>query len=175
MQMYVEFLRGERPRMMRENVRFNQIGRLDDLPQIVLDEVQRTLDETADNDGLTVTLALNYGSRAEIADACRAICTKVMLGEFAVADVDEDLIDAHLYTRGHTGTATGIDLPDVDLLVRTAGEMRVSNYLLWQISYAEIWVTDKAWPDFGRDELFAAVREYAARNRRFGALDATNQ
>ena len=175
MQMYVEFLRGERPRMMRENVRFNQIGRLDDLPQIVLDEVQRTLDETADNDGLTVTLALNYGSRAEIADACRAVCAKVLLGEFGVADVDEDLIDAHLYTRGQTGTATGIDLPDVDLLVRTAGEMRVSNYLLWQISYAEIWVTDKAWPDFGRDELFAAVREYAARNRRFGALDATNQ
>ena len=174
MQMYVEFLRGERPRMMRENVRFNQIGRLDGLPRIVLDEVQQTLDETADNDGLTVTLALNYGSRAEIADACRAICQKIALGEFGPSDVDEDLVDAHLYTRGHTGAATGIDLPDVDLLVRTAGEMRVSNYLLWQISYAEIWVTDRAWPDFDRDELFEAVRAYAGRNRRFGALDATN-
>jgi undecaprenyl diphosphate synthase len=175
MQMYVDFLRTERPRMMRENVRFNQVGRAEGLPQIVLDEVNRTLEETAGNDGLVVTLALNYSSRAELADACRAIAQKVACGEVAPGEVDEAMIDAHLYTAGTSGMATGIAMPDVDLLVRTAGELRVSNYLLWQISYAELWVTETLWPDFGREELFQSIRAFSGRNRRYGALDPAVQ
>ena len=171
MSMYVDFLRTERPRMMRENVRFNQIGRIDQLPQNVLNEVCQTLVETAGNDGLVVTLALNYGGRAEIADAARAIAEKVKRGEIEPDAVDEALVETHLYTAGTTGVATGIGLPDVDLLIRTAGELRVSNYLLWQISYAELWVTDRHWPDFDREALFDAILAYAARQRRFGAID----
>ena len=171
MQMYIDFLRGERPRMMRENVRFNQIGRRDGLPANVLDEVARTLEETSSNDGLVVTLALNYSSRAEIADACRAVAARAVAGELTPEQVDEAVIEQHLYTAGGSGMATGIALPDVDLLVRTAGEMRVSNYLLWQISYAELWVTPTLWPDFGREELFAAILDFSTRTRRFGALD----
>ena len=174
MQMYVDFLRNERPRMMRENVRFNQVGRVEGLPQNVLDEVHRTLEETAGNDGLVVTLALNYSSRAEIIDACRAIAAKAAAGRIDPGAIDEETIGAHLYTAGHSGMATGIEMPDVDLLVRTAGELRVSNYLLWQISYAELWVTETLWPDFGRDELFDSLRAFAGRNRKYGALaDAT--
>ena len=174
MQMYVDFLRNERPRMMRENVRFNQVGRVEGLPQNVLDEVHRTLEETAGNDGLVVTLALNYSSRAEIIDACRAIAAKAAAGRIDPGAIDEETIGAHLYTAGHSGMATGIEMPDVDLLVRTAGELRVSNYLLWQISYAELWVTETLWPDFGREELFDSLRAFAGRNRKFGALaDAT--
>ena len=169
MKMYVQFLQEERPRMMRENVRFNQIGRIDNLPQEVLDEVARTLDETSNNDGLTVTLALNYGSRAEIVDAVRAIAEKVAAGEISPSDIDEDDLGDWLYT-GRLGNKYDITLPDVDLLVRTAGELRVSNYLLWQISYAELFVTETMWPAFGRDDLFEALRAYAGRERRFGAL-----
>ena len=165
MQMYVDFLRTERPRMMRENVRFNQVGRAEGLPQIVLDEVNRTLEETKNNDGLTLVLALNYGSRAEITDAVRAIATKVADKELRPDEIEEQTISDHLYTAG---------CPDPDLLIRTAGEMRVSNYLLWQISYAELVVSDVLWPDFGVDDLHNAIRQFASRNRSFGALDHTN-
>ena len=165
MGMYVEYLRRERPTMMRHNIRFRQIGRTDGLPAAVTDEVARTYEETGKNDGLTLCLALNYGGRAEIADAARAIAGAVGRGEIDPADVDESIVQRHLYTAG---------MPDVDLLVRTAGELRVSNYLLWQISYAEIHVTPDCWPDFTPAHLHAAVRDYAGRNRRFGALDHTN-
>ena len=165
MQMYVEYLRSERPTMMENNIRFRQIGRLDNLPQEVLDEVNVTLEETAKNDGLTLTLALNYGSRAEIVDAVRAIAAKVRDGEIAPDAIDEATIDSHLYTAG---------MDDVDLLIRTAGEMRVSNYLLWQISYAELVVTDTLWPEFRAADLHGCIRAFSQRNRRFGALDHTN-
>ncbi|MGA2497180.1 MAG: isoprenyl transferase [Tepidisphaeraceae bacterium] len=165
MRMYIEYLRDERPTMMENNVRFHQIGRLENLPDAVLEEVDRTLDETRNNTGLNLVLALNYGSRGEIADAVRAIAHKVQRGELEPRDIDENTIAAHLYTAG---------MPDPDLLIRTAGEMRVSNYLLWQISYAELYVSDALWPDFGPDALQAALRAYASRNRRFGALDKTN-
>jgi undecaprenyl diphosphate synthase len=131
----------------------------------VLREVEVTLAETAKNTGLTLTLALNYGSRAEITDAVRAIAAKVRRGELAIDDIEEATIDAHLYTAG---------MADVDLLVRTAGEMRVSNYLLWQISYAELVVTDVLWPEFGANDLYQSIRAFSQRNRRFGALDHTN-
>jgi undecaprenyl diphosphate synthase len=165
MQMYIEYLRSERPTMMENNIRFRQIGRLDNLPEPVLDEVNLALEETKNNTGLTLVLALNYGSRAEITDAVRSIAQKVELGELRADDVDEQTISDHLYTSGW---------PDPDLLIRTAGEMRVSNYLLWQISYAELVVSDVLWPDFTVRDLHGAIRVFASRNRRFGALDHTN-
>src|SRR5688572_17757350 len=165
MQMYIDYLRAERPTMMENNIRFRQIGRLDNLPEPVLDEVNATLEETKHNDGLTLVLALNYGSRAEIADAVRAIAEKVRRGEMRPSEIEESTVSDHLYTAG---------MPDPDLLVRTAGKMRVSNYLLWQISYAELYVSDVLWPDFAEADLHEAIRSFAARNRRFGALDKTN-
>lgn len=166
MQMYVDYLQQERPTLMANNIRFRQIGRLENLPEPVLEEMQRTIDETAKNTGLTLVLALNYGSRAEITDAVQAIARKVKAGELDPARIDEQAISDHLYTAG---------MPDPDLLIRTAGEMRISNYLLWQISYAELFVSDVLWPDFGEEELARAIRSFAGRNRRFGGLDQTNQ
>jgi undecaprenyl diphosphate synthase len=165
MEMYIEYLRKERATMMENNIRFRQIGRLDHLPEPVLEEMQRTLEETKDNDGLTLVLALNYGSRAEISDAVREIARKVQDHELRAEEIDEQTISDHLYTAGW---------PDPDLLIRTAGEMRVSNYLLWQISYAELVVSNVLWPDFGVEDLHKAIREFSSRNRRFGALDHTN-
>ena len=165
MEMYIDYLRSERATMMENNIRFRQIGRLDHLPDAVMDEVNVTLEQTAANDGMTLVLALNYGSRAEITDAVRAIADRVAKGELAARDITEETIADHLYTAGW---------PDPDLLIRTAGELRVSNYLLWQISYAELYVSDVLWPDFGVDDLHAAIRAFARRNRRFGALDKSN-
>jgi undecaprenyl diphosphate synthase len=165
MQMYIDYLRQERPTMMEHNIRFRQIGRMENLPDPVLDEVSITLDQTKNNSGLTLVLALNYGSRAEITDAVRAIAEEVQAGRLAPEAIDEETISRHLYTA---------DMPDPDLLIRTAGEMRISNYLLWQISYAELFVSPVLWPDFGIDDLHAAIRSFASRNRRFGALDRTN-
>jgi len=165
MQMYIDYLRQERATMMENNIRFRQIGRLDHLPDPVLEEVDRTLEITRKNDGLTLVLALNYGSRAEITDAVRAIAREVKEGKLDARDIQEATVSAHLYTAG---------MPDPDLLIRTAGEMRVSNYLLWQISYAELYVSQLLWPDFTVEELYTAIRAFAARNRRFGGLDQTN-
>ena len=165
MQMYIDYLRSERPTMMENNIRFRQIGRLENLPDPVLEEVNVALEATKANDGLTLTLALNYGSRAEITDAVRAIAEEVKRGDLDPRDVTERTIDEHLYTAG---------MPDVDLLVRTAGELRVSNYLLWQISYAELFVSVTLWPVFREPQLHEAIRAFSRRNRRFGALDHTN-
>ena len=133
MQMYIDYLRQERATMMENNIRFRQIGRMDNLPEPVLEEVNITLAETEKNTGLTLVLALNYGSRAEITDAVRDIATKVKRGELDPSAIEEETISRHLYTAG---------MPDPDLLIRTAGEMRISNYLLWQISYAVLVVSD---------------------------------
>jgi len=165
MTMYIEYLQKERRTMMENNIKFRQIGRLENLPEPVLEEMNRTLEETKDNDGLTLVLALNYGSRTEITDAVREIARKARDGELRPEEIDEQTISDHLYTAG---------MPDPDLLIRTAGEMRVSNYLLWQISYAELFVSDVLWPDFGVNDLHGAIRAFSQRNRRFGALDHTN-
>lgn len=165
MEMYIEYLRSERQTMMDNNIRFHQIGRLENLPDPVLDEVNVTLEQTARNDGLQLVLALNYGSRAEITDAVQAIAGKVAKGVLRPQDISEETISQHLYTA---------NWPDPDLLIRTAGEMRVSNYLLWQISYAELFVSNVLWPDFGVDDLHGAIAAFAGRNRRFGALDKSN-
>ena len=151
--------------MMENNIRFRQIGRWDHLPDAVLEEVNVTLEQTRNNDGLTLVLALNYGSRAEITDAVRQIAVQVRDGTLRPEEVTEETISRHLYTA---------DMPDPDLLVRTAGEMRISNYLLWQISYAELFVSPVLWPDFGVEDLHAAIRSFAGRSRRFGALDRSN-
>ncbi len=165
MQMYVDYLRHERLTMMQNNIRFKQIGRLDNLPDLVMEEVNQTLAETAGNTGLRLNLALNYGSRAEITDAVRAIAEKVAAGTLDPRDIQEQTISDHLYTAG---------MPDPDILIRTAGEMRISNYLLWQISYAELVVSPVLWPDFSIADLHKAIQEFASRHRRFGALDKTD-
>ena len=165
MALYLEYLGKERQELLDNNVRFHQIGRREGLPASVLAAVDETISATAQCTGLNLVLALNYSSRAEITDAVQAIAEDVKAGRLQPRDITEKTISDHLYTAG---------LPDPDLLVRTAGEMRVSNYLLWQISYAEIYVADVFWPDFTKAHLHAAIRDYANRNRRFGALDETN-
>jgi undecaprenyl diphosphate synthase len=161
MDLYLEYLAKERETLLENNIRFMQIGRRDGLPSSVLDRVDDTIRATEHCTGLRLVLALNYGARAEIVDAVRMIAEQVKRGEFAPGDVNEQMISDHLYTAG---------LPDPDLLIRTAGEYRISNYLLWQISYAEIYVTDVFWPDFTVADLDAAMLDYARRSRRFGAL-----
>jgi len=161
MQMCIEYLRVERRTMMENNIRFGQIGRAEGLPEPVLEELARTRDQTKNNSGMTLVLALNYGSRAEIADAVRQIAAKAKRGELRPEDIREETISQHLYTAG---------MPDPDLLIRTAGEMRVSNYLLWQISYAELYVSSVLWPDFDEAELHRAIAEFGKRERRFGAV-----
>lgn len=158
-----EFLRLERPTMLRENIRFRRIGRREGLPPEVLEELDATERATAHATGLTLCLALNYGSRTEIADAARALAREVAAGRRDPESIDEAAMASHLYTAG---------IPDPDLLVRTAGEMRVSNYLLWQISYAELHVTEVLWPDFTLAHLHAALADFACRERRFGGVAA---
>lgn len=140
-----------------ENVRFNIIGRLHELPDSLRAELDRDMALTRGNTGLTLTLAINYGGRSEIVDAMRAC----MREGIAPDDLDEARISKHLYTA---------DMPDPDLLIRTAGELRVSNYLLWQIAYAEIYVTDVLWPDFSEADFLNAIRDYQRRTRKFGGL-----
>jgi undecaprenyl diphosphate synthase len=161
MDLYEEYLISERRTMMDNNVRFRHVGRREGLADCVLREMDKTIDETANNTGLVLALAINYGSRTEITDAMRAIARKVAAGEVDPDAITPQTVADHLYTAG---------LPDPDLLIRTAGEMRVSNYLLWQISYAELYVADVCWPDFTVDELRAALRAYAQRKRKFGAV-----
>jgi undecaprenyl diphosphate synthase len=151
--------------MMEKNIRFHQIGRLENLPDPVLEEVQITLDQTKNNTGMNLVLALNYGGRAEIVDSVRAIAQRVRDGKLDPRDIDEKLISQNLYTK---------NMPDPDLLIRTAGEMRLSNFLLWQISYSELYISDTLWPDFGMPEFLKAMKAFATRNRRFGGLDKTN-
>ena len=162
MRLYIEYLISERPVMLKNNIRFRQIGRRDGLPPDVLEELDHTITALDHNTGMTLCLAVNYGSRAEIADAVRAIACKVKAGTLDINAINEQTIADHLYTAG---------MPDPDLLIRTAGEMRVSNYLLWQISYAELFVTDVCWPDFTAAEFDRALADYARRERRFGGLN----
>ncbi len=156
-----EYLIGEREEIRRQNIRFAVIGRRQGLPDDVLAEIDENIRQSEHNTGMTLTLAINYGSRTEIVDAVRSIAGRVQQGEFRPEEIEESTISAALYTHG---------MPDPDLLIRTAGEMRVSNYLLWQISYAEIWVTQRCWPDFDAALLQQALRDYSARERRFGGL-----
>ncbi len=162
LQLLQHYLVEERPRIMEHNIRVAWIGRREGLPA----EAVRLLDETvalsASNTSLRVALAINYGGRAELVDAARRLAEEARRGELDPATIDENALAERLYTAG---------MSDPDLLVRTAGEMRLSNFLLWQVSYAELWVTEVCWPDFDEEQLRAALRSYAARHRRFGGLN----
>jgi len=162
MGLYAEYLAVERETMMTHNVRFRHVGRRDGLPETVLREIDGATEATASCDGMFLCLALNYGSRVEILDAVRRIAGQTAAGEIAPDDIDESLLSGMLDTAG---------VPDPDLLIRTSGELRLSNFLLWQLSYAEFYVTDAYWPDFDEDEFRNALRAFAGRNRRFGAVD----
>ncbi len=159
MELYARYLILERDTIMDNNVRFLHIGRREGLPNSVLDEMDKTVEMSRTNTGLALCLALNYGSRDEIVDAVRHIARDIEAGRLAPNAIDESTITQSLYTSG---------LPDPDLLIRTANERRVSNFLLWQISYAEIHVCEQLWPDFGVEDLNAAIKDFAGRERRFG-------
>lgn len=156
-----KYLLAERAEILEQNIRFTTIGRRQGLPAKVLREIDENARVSADNTGMTLCLAINYSGRTEIVDAVQAIAAKIKAGTLAASDIDETTIDDHLNTAG---------MPEPDLLIRTAGEMRVSNFLLWQISYAELWVTPRCWPDFDSPLLHEALRDYAKRERRFGGL-----
>jgi undecaprenyl diphosphate synthase len=161
MKYLARFLKSEIGELNRNNVRLEAIGQIYRLPESVQDQLARTRAALAKNNGLTLILALSYGGRQEIVDATREIASKVKQGALEPAEINEQVIAQHLYTRSY---------PDPDLLIRTSGEMRVSNFMLWQISYTELVVTPTLWPDFRKPDLFAALEEYTRRHRRFGAL-----
>jgi undecaprenyl diphosphate synthase len=156
-----QYLLAEREEILQQNIRFTVIGRRSELPANVLREIDENVRLSRGNTGLTLCLAINYGGRTEIVDAVRAVAERAKRGELDPDDIDEHIVSDALYTAG---------MPEPDLLIRTAGEMRVSNFLLWQISYAELWVTEKCWPEFDAALLHQALRDYARRERRFGGL-----
>ena len=161
MHLLEQYMIEERALLMRERIRVAMIGRRDGLPPSTLAELDTTIDMCRDNPGLKLCLAVNYGARTEIVEAARRLAHDARAGLLDPADIDEHRFASRLDTAG---------MPDPDLLIRTAGEMRVSNFLLWQISYAELWVTDMLWPDFDEPLLAEALAAYAARDRRFGGL-----
>jgi undecaprenyl diphosphate synthase len=161
MRMLRKYLRLELDEIQRQNIRFQTIGRTEALAPRVREEIARASERTANNGGMVLTVALNYGGRAEIVDACRAALRNLQAKGASIDELDEAAIERELYTR---------NLPELDLLVRTSGEMRISNFLLWQAAYAELYVTDTLWPDFRRLHLLQAVVDYQQRSRRFGGL-----
>ena len=161
MKYLAHYLKSEQREMNDNNVKLQAIGQTSRLPKFVRDQLEATRESLSQNTGTTLTLALSYGGRTELVDAVRGIAEKARDGEIDPAKISEQTISGHLYTS---------DMPDPDLLIRTSGEMRVSNFLLWQISYAELVVTDRLWPDFGEPEFCAAMEEFAGRNRRFGKV-----
>src|SRR3984893_13818200 len=156
------YLRRELPEIMGNGIRFTCMGRLDGLPPQVRSELEAAVEATAQNTGMRLNVAINYSGRAELVDALNAIIEDARLeGRLRDLHIDEQSIASRLYTAG---------LPDPDLLIRTSGEMRISNFLLWQIAYAELYVTDTLWPDFRRADLLDAILDYQRRDRRFGGL-----
>jgi undecaprenyl diphosphate synthase len=161
MKYLVHYLKTETPELNKNNVRLQVIGQMYRLPEAVQEHLKKSIATLSKNNGLTLIMALSYGGRTEIVEAVRSIASKAKAGELDPADITEQVFAQHLYTR---------NIPDPDLLIRTSGEMRVSNFLLWQISYAELVVTQTLWPDFRKAELYDALDEYARRHRRFGGL-----
>src|SRR2546427_619153 len=161
MKYLVHYLKTETPELNKNNVRLEIIGQAYRLPEGVQEHLKRSVVTLSKNNGLTLVMALSYGGRTEIVDAVRGIAKKVKAGELDPVDITEQVFAQHLYTR---------NLPDPDVLIRTSGEMRVSNFLLWQISYAELLVTPTLWPDFRKPQFYAALEEYNSRHRRFGGL-----
>jgi undecaprenyl diphosphate synthase len=161
MKLLERFLQEKTPELLEKNVRLQAIGRLTDLPDACQVQLHKSIEQTAQNNGLTLILALSYGGRLEIIDGIKSLFREIKLGHIDPAMIDGEMFSKHLYTRYY---------PDPDLLIRTSGEMRISNFLLWQLSYTEMYVTPKLWPDFGKEDLFAAVEEFGRRQRRYGAV-----
>jgi undecaprenyl diphosphate synthase len=166
MQLLNRFLKSELKKMQENGIRLKTIGRTSRLPKGTRDVLLDTIEKTAANREMTLTLALSYGGRQEILDAVLKIAGQVERGELAANQVTEEVISNALYTPG---------MPDPDLLIRTSGEHRISNFLLWQISYSEIYITPTLWPDFGRDEYLKAIHDYQQRDRRFGGVGENNE
>ena len=156
------YLIQERPTLLKNDICLTIIGRSDGIPEEVQVEMDRSVELSKNGKSLTLCLAINYGSRQEIVDAVRAIAGKVLKKGLEPASIDESTIAEHLYSTG---------MPDPDLLIRTSGEMRISNFLLWQISYSELWITTKSWPEFDKQDLLMAIEDYNRRDRRYGGLD----
>jgi undecaprenyl diphosphate synthase len=161
MKYLARFLKNEIGELTKNNVRLEAIGQIYRLPEFVQTQLKKTKAALAKNNGLTLILALSYGGRTEIVEAVRSIGAKVKQGQLDPAEINEQLLSQHLYTSNY---------PDPDLLIRTSGEMRISNFLLWQISYAELVITETLWPDFRKPQFFAALEEYTRRHRRFGLV-----
>ncbi len=159
MKLLVKSLNKELDSFMKHNIRLNTIGAIEMLPPKAFKELQKVLNKTSSNDGMTLTLALSYGSRSELVQAIRKIADNVKNNIISSEKIDESIINTHLYTH---------DLPDVDLLIRTSGEHRISNFMLWQIAYAELYFINEYWPDFSKEELIKAIVSYQNRERRFG-------
>lgn len=161
MKYLARYMKSEFAELNKSNVRLEVIGQVHRLPEFVQKQLKKTQDGLSKNNGLTLIMALSYGGRTEIVEAVRSIAAKAKKGELDPAEINEQVVADHLYTR---------NWPDPDVLIRTSGEMRVSNFLLWQISYSELVVTPTLWPDFRKPQLYEALEEYARRHRRFGAL-----
>lgn len=154
-----DYLEKKYEKLRKNNIRLNAIGVLSELPEKVNARLFEVMKKTSQNNGMTLTLALNYGGRQEIVDAARRLAEKSKTGEIAPRDITENIFSQFLYTKG---------LPEVDLVIRTSGEMRISNFMLWQVSYSELYVTPKLWPDFNRKDLEKALLDYESRERRYG-------
>lgn len=163
MHLYAAYLEGIRPSLMENNVRLLHVGRKDPLPDPVIKALEETTEVTGSNTGMVLGLALNYGARSEIVDAVRKIAADYKDGTITLENIDQECISDHLYTAGWR---------DPDLLIRTSGELRISNFLLWQISYTEFYVTQTLWPDFSKADVDDAIKAYAHRSRRFGDVAA---
>jgi undecaprenyl diphosphate synthase len=161
MKYLIHYLKTETPELNKNNVRLEVIGQIWRLPENVQEHLKKSIQTLSRNNGLTLIMALSYGSRTEIVDAVRRIAEEAKKGKLEPADITETVVSQHLWTR---------NFPDPDVLIRTSGEMRVSNFLLWQISYSELVITPTLWPDFRKPQLFAALEEYARRHRRFGGV-----
>jgi len=161
MKLLERFLKKETPELMEQNVKLQAIGRLTDLPAACQQELHRSIEKTSSNTGVTLILALSYSARMEIIDGVKSLLDAVERGHIDKAMIDVEMFSKHLYTRYY---------PDPDLLIRTSGEMRISNFLLWQLSYTEMYVTPKMWPEFRKEDLLDAINEYSKRQRRYGGL-----
>jgi undecaprenyl diphosphate synthase len=162
MHLLEQYMIEERHTLLDENIRLEMIGRREGIPDEVLAEIDKTIAMTSHFKRMTLCLAINYGARGEIADAARRIAEAVRDGRLDPADINEETVGEHLYTAG---------MPEPDLLIRTAGQLRISNFLLWQISYSELWITDRCWPEFDEPTLHQAIRDFAQRDRRYGGLN----
>jgi undecaprenyl diphosphate synthase len=161
MGLLVRFLKSEKNELMEQNIRLRMIGQLDRLPPKVQETLQETMQATRDNTAMTLVLALSYGARAEIVAMVRSVAEKIKRGQIEPESITAELVADNLHTR---------EIPDPDLLIRTSGEMRISNFLLWQIAYSEIFVTPTLWPDFGKEELLDILKDFQGRERRYGAV-----